>query len=554
MAKGQPKLVYVCQKCNYESMKWMGKCLECGEYNSFSEVIKAPPRPGLSRAVGRAMNGADSNGATAATTNRPQSIAHMETESFKRLPVPIGEFDRVMGGGIVPGSLTLISGDPGIGKSTLLLQVTAALAETLGIVLYVSAEESANQIKLRAERLGLAPERLFLLSETNLNVILDHIQQLRPALVVVDSIQTVYLAYKDRNAGEEELTYGFGSGWGDGMGSEMTAAAGSVSQVRECAATLMRLAKKQGVPIFIVGHVTKEGNIAGPRVLEHMVDTVLYLEGDRFHQYRLLRGVKNRFGSTNEVGVFEMMGEGMVEVSNPSQAFLAERMDGAPGSGVAVTLEGTRPILVEVQALCSQCYTGMPRRTANGVDMNRLLLLTAVLSKRLGLPLGNQDVYVNVVGGLKIGEPAADLSVAVAIVSSFLETEIDHNTVLIGEVGLSGEIRMVSQLERRLAEAAKLGFSKAVYPKSATANGRPLSLPPNFSAQGAATLQDALEFALVPKEDTDGKALGRRSRKPNAAAPPTANNGQHRGPEVDEFGDDLTMLGDEIEISDLKDF
>ncbi len=542
MAKGQAKLIYICEKCQFESLKWMGKCSECGEYNSFVETLKAPARPGLSRAA--TTVGTNGNGtASAATANRPLSIAKMEAENFKRLPVPIGEFERVMGGGIVPGSLTLISGDPGIGKSTLLLQVTAALAETLGSVLYVSAEESANQIKLRAERLGLAPEELYLLSETNLNLILDHIQQMRPSLVVIDSIQTVYLSYRERNPGDDDLTFGFGNSvsFDEGFGREMTAAAGSVTQVRECAATLMRLSKKQNIPIFIVGHVTKEGNIAGPRVLEHMVDTVLYLEGDRFHQYRLLRGVKNRFGSTNEVGVFEMAGEGMVEVSNPSAAFLAERMPGSPGSGVAVTLEGTRPILVEVQALCSQCYTGMPRRTANGVDMNRLLLLSAVLSKRLGLPLGNQDVYVNVVGGLKISEPAADLSVAAAIVSSFYESEIDSKTVLIGEVGLSGEIRMVSQLERRLAEAAKLGFSRAVYPKGATANGRALSLPPGFTAVGAATLQEALELSLVPKEDADGKALGRKRKRQAGQAEQNSQQREQSGPQVDEFGNDLDL-------------
>lgn len=529
MAKGRPKLVYICNKCQAESFKWMGRCPECGEFNSYEETIKAPEKPGINFRTGNGLG--NGNGSAAAVGNRPQSIAKMESENFKRLTVPIGEFDRVMGGGIVPGSLTLISGDPGIGKSTLLLQVSAALAETLGSVLYVSAEESANQIKLRAQRLGLAPQELYLLSETNLNLILDHIDQMKPSLVVIDSIQTVYLSRKERNAGDDEVSFGFGMGsWDEGMGAEMTAAAGSVTQVRECTATLMRLAKKKGVPIFLVGHVTKEGNIAGPRVLEHMVDTVLYLEGDRFHQYRLLRGVKNRFGSTNEVGVFEMNGEGMVEVSNPSQAFLAERIKGAPGSSVAVTMEGTRPLLVEVQALCSQCYTGMPRRTANGVDMNRLLLLSAVLSKRLGVPLGNQDVYVNVVGGLKITEPAADLSVAATIVSSFHEAEIDPNTVLIGEVGLSGEIRMVSQLERRLAEAAKLGFTRAVYPRSATSNGRALQLPPGFQAYGAATLQDALEYALVPKEnneETKSKGKGRRNQpKPG-------------GPVVDEYGNDL---------------
>ncbi|HEX2916409.1 MAG TPA: DNA repair protein RadA [Chloroflexia bacterium] len=540
MAKGRPRLVYTCSKCGAESFKWMGRCPECGEFNSYTETIKAP-EPSVNFRTGAGLASEGKNGSRLGN-NHPQSIAKMEVENFKRLTVPIGEFDRVMGGGIVPGSLTLISGDPGIGKSTLLLQVTAALAETLGSVLYVSAEESTNQIKLRAQRLGLAPDELYLLGETNLNLILDHIERMRPSLVVVDSIQTVFLTRKERNAGEESLNLGFGlNSWDDGLGAEMTAAAGSVTQVRECAATLMRLAKKQAIPIFLVGHVTKEGNIAGPRVLEHMVDTVLYLEGDRFHQYRLLRGVKNRFGSTNEVGVFEMSGEGMVEVSNPSQAFLAERIKGAPGSGVAVTLEGTRPLLVEVQALCSQCYTGMPRRTANGIDMNRLLLLSAVLSKRLGVPLGNQDIYVNVVGGMKITEPAADLSVAATIVSSYHEAEIDPNTVLIGEVGLSGEIRMVSQLERRLAEAAKLGFTRAVYPRGATINGRTLQLPAGFQAYGAATLQDAFEYALVAKEGESSKPRGRgRNRTPAQETVPS-------GPVVDEYGD-------EIDASDLQEF
>lgn len=533
MAKG-PKVIYTCGKCGAESYKWMGRCPECGEFNSYSETIKAPER--VNFRTGNGLRDGNSNN----SGNRPQSIAVMQAENFKRLPVPIGEFERVVGGGIVPGSLTLISGDPGIGKSTLLLQVSAALAETLGSVLYVSAEESANQIKLRAERLGLAPQGLYLLNETNMNLILTQIEQMKPSLIVIDSIQTVYLSRKERNIGDDEAALGFGLGsWDDGLGAEMSAAAGSVTQVRECAATLMRLAKKQHVPIFLVGHVTKEGNIAGPRVLEHMVDTVLYLEGDRFHQYRLLRGVKNRFGSTNEVGVFEMNGDGMVEVSNPSQAFLAERIKGAPGSSVAVTMEGTRPLLVEVQALCSQCYTGMPRRTANGIDMNRLLLLSAVLSKRLGVQLGNQDIYVNVVGGLKITEPAADLSVAATIVSSFYETEIDPNTVLIGEVGLSGEIRMVSQLERRLAEASKLGFTRAVYPRSANSNGRGLQLPPGFQAYGAATLQDALEYAMIPKEDGESKAKSRKYSQKSSS--------QERRPAVDEYGNDL-------EPSDLNEF
>lgn len=548
MAKGKAKIVYTCSKCGMESMKWMGRCPECDEFNSFSETVKAPERSVSFRTGSGLENG---GAAGRKLSNRPQSIAKIEIEQLKRLPVPIGEFDRVIGGGIVPGSLILISGDPGIGKSTLLLQVTSALAETLGSVLYVSAEESVNQIKLRAERLGLAPNELFLLSETNLNLILDHIEEMKPSLVVIDSIQTVYLSRKERNAGDDEVTFGFSlNNWDEGLGAEMTSAAGSVTQVRECASTLMRLAKKQAIPIFLVGHVTKEGNIAGPRVLEHMVDAVLYLEGDRFHQYRLLRGVKNRFGSTNEVGVFEMQGEGLAEVSNPSQAFLAERIKGAPGSGVAVTLEGTRPILTEVQALCSQCYTGMPRRTANGIDMNRLLMLSAVLSKRMGVPLGNQDVYVNVVGGMKITEPAADLSVAAAIVSSFHEVEIDPNTILVGEVGLSGEIRMVSQLERRLQEAAKLGFTRAVYPRAATGNGRALQLPPNFTAYGAASLQDALEFALVKKEGESGNdSKKRRNNRPPQQNQPTATrpaNVLNRAV-MDEYGE-------EIDLSQLEEF
>jgi len=548
MAKG-PRTVYTCEKCGFESMKWLGRCTECEAFNSFTETIKVPEREmSTSRFAGPKTN---STTRAALSQNQPESIARMQTENFKRLPVPISEFERVMGGGIVPGSLTLISGDPGIGKSTLLLQVTAALAGTIGKVLYVSAEESANQIKLRASRLGLAPENLYLLSETNLNLILDHIENLKPALVVVDSIQTVYLTRKERHE-EDDIAMGFGANGFDSLGSEMTSAAGSVTQVRECAATLMRLAKKNNLPMFLVGHVTKEGNIAGPRVLEHMVDCVLYLEGDRFHQYRLLRGVKNRFGSTNEVGVFEMRGEGMVEVTNPSQVFLAERMKNAPGSAVAVTMEGTRPILVEVQALCSQCYTQMPRRTANGIDMNRLLMLNAVLSKRFGVPLGNQDVYVNVVGGLKINEPAADLSLAAAIVSSYRECEIDPNTVLIGEVGLSGEVRMVSQLERRLAEAAKLGFTRAIYPKFATSNGNELKLPKGFQAFGVSNIAEALDKALV--DNGTGNPRRRPKAEPAPAPKPAvaSDNAQ-----FDEYGNELNKLDqieDYMEGSDLEEF
>jgi DNA repair protein RadA/Sms len=534
MAKGRAKVVFTCEKCGFESLKWLGRCTECSAYNSFTETVKV-----AERTVGSSGGESARQNRAALSSNKPESIARISSENFKRIPVPIGEFERVMGGGIVPGSLTLISGDPGIGKSTLLLQVTAALAESIGKVLYVSAEESANQIKLRAERLGLAPENLYLLAETNLNLILDHIEHMKPALVVVDSIQTVYLTHKERQ--EEDLSLGFGASGFESLGAEINSAAGSVTQVRECAATLMRLSKKLHLPVFLVGHVTKEGNIAGPRVLEHMVDCVLYLEGDRFHQYRLLRGVKNRFGSTNEVGVFEMRGEGMAEVTNPSQVFLEERQKGAPGSAVAVTMEGTRPILVEVQGLCSQCYTQMPRRTTNGIDMNRLLMLSAVLSKRCGLGLGNQDVYVNVVGGLKITEPAADLSITAAIASSYREAEIDSNTVLIGEIGLSGEVRMVSQLERRLAEAAKLGFTRAIYPKSAHSNGRDLKLPEGFKGVPVATLAEALDKALADS----GNARRHKSKvAQKKEIPPNYT-------QFDEYGNELEK---ELEVSELGDF
>jgi len=351
------------------------------------------------------------------------------------------EFNRALGGGIVPGSVILIGGDPGIGKSTLLLQISALLAATGKSTLYISGEESTQQIKLRAHRLNISEEQLYVLSETSVNQILSQIERLEPQLVVVDSIQAVYL-------------------------EELESSAGSISQVRECAATLLRMAKSRGIPIFIVGHVTKEGAIAGPHVLEHMVDTVLYLEGERFHSYRILRSVKNRFGSTNEVGVFEMQEQGLVEIANPSEAFLAERLTSATGSAVAVTMEGTRPLLVEIQALTTTTSFGLPRRTANGIDFNRLLLLTAVLSKRVGLKLNTQDIFVNVVGGLRISEPAADLGVAAAIASSFRSVPIPDDCVLLGEIGLSGELRSVGQAEKRLNEAAKLGFKRCIVPRS----------------------------------------------------------------------------------------
>jgi len=365
----------------------------------------------------------------------------IDGDQAARLPLPIAEFARVLGGGIVPGSVTLIGGDPGIGKSTLLLQMAVQMSRSRG-VLYVSGEESEPQIKARALRLGShePPGELFILTETNLEAVLGQIEAVAPDLVIVDSIQTMQLA-------------------------EFDSSSGSITQVRECTARLQVLAKSSGVAVFLVGHVTKEGAIAGPRVMEHIVDTVLYLEGDPYHAYRLLRSVKNRFGATTEVGVFEMAADGMREVANPSEAFLAERVVNAPGSAVAVTMEGTRPLLVEVQGLTSRSSFGNPRRTANGVDFNRLLLIAAVLTRRAGLRLDEQDIFVNVVGGLRIGEPAADLAMAMAIVSSMHDRPLPADTVLIGEVGLSGELRAVAQLEARLQEAAKLGFKRALVPK-----------------------------------------------------------------------------------------
>ncbi len=453
------KIMYVCQQCGSESPKWQGRCPDCGEWNSFTEIaVEGASVAAVNRAA--ALMRGDGG--------KPVPLPDVSADAFPRIPVPGSEFNRVLGGGIVPGSLVLMSGDPGIGKSTVLLQVSAELAATGRKVLYVSAEESMQQIKLRAERLGVNPANLYLLGESDLDAVRAQISQLQPGLVVIDSIQTVFLP-------------------------ELPSTAGSVTQVRECTAALMKQAKSGHIPVFLVGHVTKEGSIAGPRVLEHMVDAVLYLEGDRFHQYRLLRSVKNRFGSTNEVGVFEMGAEGMIEVPNPSAAFLSERSGGVPGSTVAVTMEGTRPLLVEVQALTTPSPTGMPRRTANGIDINRLHLLLAVLTKRLGMALYNQDVYVNVVGGLKIDEPAVDLAVAIAIASSFQNTAVDPELAVVGEVGLSGELRSVSQIERRLNEAAKLGFRRGLYPKT----GRAPRLDPGIEARAAANLPDAIAAALT---------------------------------------------------------
>ena len=371
----------------------------------------------------------------------PQPITSVSVDGFARIPVPMDEFNRTLGGGIVPGSVILIGGDPGIGKSTLLLQVSALLARKGKAVLYVSGEESTRQIKMRARRLAISEDQLYVLSEASLNHILSQIERLAPQVVVVDSIQSVHL-------------------------EELNSSAGSIGQVRECASALLRMAKSCNIPVFIVGHVTKAGAIAGPRVLEHMVDTVLYLEGEKFHAYRLLRSVKNRFGSTNEVGVFEMQEQGLQEVANPSQAFLSERLASATGSLVTVTMEGTRPLLVEIQALTASTSSSFPRRTTTGIDFNRLLLLIAVLSKRVGFKLSGQDVFVNVVGGLRVNEPAVDLAVAAAIASSYQNVPIPDDCVMMGEIGLSGELRSVGQPERRLNEAAKLGFKRCIVPRS----------------------------------------------------------------------------------------
>lgn len=453
MAK--PRVFYMCQQCGAQHTRWQGRCTDCGTWDSLVEQVES--RTSQARSESAAQQSA-----------QPVSLRQVSMVNHERFPVLGDEFARVLGGGLVPGSLILIGGDPGIGKSTLLIQVGAHFAEQVGGVLYVSAEESAQQIKLRAERLGLDPEHLYVYSETCLDLILDQIKALKPRMVIVDSIQTVYL-------------------------EDISSAAGSVTQVREGAMRLLHLAKQTSTPMFLVGHVTKEGAIAGPRVLEHIVDAVLYLEGDRFHQYRLLRGVKNRFGNTNEVGVFEMSQDGMREVANPSQVFIAERSAGTPGSTVAVMLEGTRPLLVEVQALTAHTGNAQPRRTANGFDINRLLMLIAVLTKRVGLPLFNQDIYVNIVGGLRISEPAADLAVALAIASSYRNRRSATDLVLIGEVGLSGELRSISQLERRLEEAARLGFQRAITP----ARTQPAPID-GLEVVTARSLADVVDMVLHP--------------------------------------------------------
>jgi DNA repair protein RadA/Sms len=423
---------YVCRECGYRTPRPLGRCPECDAWDTFDAVAQRPT------AQVAAHPTLVNFGAHAPA--RALRLEDIDAQGFARLPVPIEEFARVLGGGIVQGSLVLIGGDPGVGKSTLLTQVADAVAETAGPVLYISGEESLAQVGLRSRRMGTGGTGVLFASETSLEAILELIQAHGARLAVIDSIQSV-------------------------MAADVEALPGTVSQLRECTLRLLQLAKTQGVALFLIGHVTKEGAIAGPKVLEHMVDAVLYLEGERFNAYRLLRSTKNRFGPTHEVGVFEMQGSGLVEVPNPSAVFLAERGEPAPGSVVTVTLEGTRPILVEVQALASRSTLAVPRRTANGLDTNRLHLIAAVLARRLSLPLHDQDVYLNVVGGLRIDEPAADLA-ALAIISSVRDRSLAGDLVALGEIGLSGELRSVGQLEQRLREAAKLGFNRALVPRT----------------------------------------------------------------------------------------
>ncbi len=424
MAKIKTK--YICQECGYETGKWLGKCPSCNSFSTFSEEI-------VEKTSQSKVN-------TITATNKALDLESIAPISEIRTKTKIGELDRVLGGGIVQGSLTLVGGDPGIGKSTLLLQICQAVGESEKKILYVSGEESAQQIKLRANRLNITTKNLLLLSETNFNIIENTIREIKPDLVIIDSIQTVFL-------------------------DDLSSAPGSVTQVRECTAKIMRIGKGENISIFIVGHVTKDGAIAGPRILEHMVDTVLYFEGERLASYRILRAVKNRFGSTNEIGVFEMRQIGLVEISNPSEYMLSGRPIGANGSCVTCSIEGTRPILAEVQSLVSYTNFNIPRRMATGMDSNRVILLIAVLEKKLKLQLGSYDIYVNLAGGIKILEPALDASVVCSIVSSYKNKPIDAKTLIFGEIGLSGELRAISFCEKRVMEALKLGFKTVIIPK-----------------------------------------------------------------------------------------
>jgi DNA repair protein RadA/Sms len=453
------KSKFVCQDCGYESPKWMGKCPGCGQWNSMvEEVASSKSAPSAHAALTHLQT----------EPSQPSRITEIDVVDELRTHSGYSEFDRVLGGGIVGGSLVLVGGDPGIGKSTLLLQTSHAIAAQGRRVLYVSGEESAKQIKLRADRLGALSENLFILPETDLERIEANIKLVNPQFLIVDSIQTVYRP-------------------------GLQSAPGSVGQVRECTAFLLRIAKSLGIATFIVGHVTKEGAIAGPRMLEHMVDAVLYFEGERHNTYRILRAVKNRFGSTNEIGIFEMREGGLEEVTNPSELFLSERSHGAAGSAVIASMEGTRPVLVEIQALVTPSSYGTPRRMATGLDHNRVSLIMAVLEKRMGLYLQSQDAYVNVAGGVRLDEPAVDLGIALALSSSFREQSVKPSDVYIGEVGLTGEVRGVSRIEQRVREAMKLGFTRVIVP---TKNLRGWQPPADIQVIGVETVQEAFQVAL----------------------------------------------------------
>lgn len=454
MTKSKKSTVFFCQNCGFESAKWMGQCPGCREWNTFVEEQVSTA----------ALKKNGTQGST--VRQKPAVLSEITMEKEDRISTGMQELDRVLGGGVVAGSLTLVGGDPGIGKSTLLLQVCRNFSDAGAKVLYISGEESLKQIKMRAERIGSFNDNLLLLCETNLSLIEDTIRSQKPQIVIIDSIQTMY-------------------------SEDVSAAPGSVSQVRESTALFLQLAKGLGVSIFIVGHVTKEGTVAGPRVLEHMVDTVLYFEGDRYASYRILRSVKNRFGSTNEIGVFEMREEGLAEVRNPSEYMLSGRPKDACGCVVACTVEGTRPLMVEMQALVCHSNFGIPRRQATGVDFNRVNLLMAVLEKRLGLQMSGCDAYVNLVGGIRIQEPAVDLGMVMAIVSSFKNRPVDESTVVFGEVGLSGEVRAVSLAEQRLQEAVKLGFTTCVMPR---ANADMLKNTKNIKVIGVSNVQEAIEL------------------------------------------------------------
>ena len=447
------KSVFFCQECGFETKKWLGQCPGCGAWNSFVEETVDPDQ-------GKSLGSVRKN-----RTAEVIRLKDVSSDEEDRENTGFGELDRVLGGGLVKGSLILVGGDPGIGKSTLLLQTCRNLALDAKDVLYISGEESERQIRMRADRIGEAPEKLSLLCETNLETVRSVISERKPDFVVIDSIQTMYC-------------------------EEISSAPGSVSQVRESTAVLMRIAKGLGITIFIVGHVTKEGNVAGPRVLEHMVDTVLYFEGDRHASYRILRAVKNRFGSTNEIGVFEMRREGLVEVMNPSEFMLEGRPQNASGSVVACSMEGTRPILLEVQALVTHTNFGFPKRTVAGTDLNRVNLLLAVMEKRMGLKMSEHDAYINIAGGLRMNEPAVDLGIVIAAASSYNNIAVDPGLVVFGEVGLSGEVRSVAMPDQRVKEAAKLGFTKCIVPQASL---KALKNIDNIAITGAANVYDAIK-------------------------------------------------------------